>query len=340
MRLGVILGLVVGLALLNPGVASAANGEPAIHQAHDELAAFQALLDTAEGVADYAQAKIAIDRFIDPTVDTAAVERQLDALADRVQARTPPDASRRARLEVLLSTLYQPGPWNGHRPFLYDLDDPFGKTLRNKLLSTYLETRKGNCVSMPILFLVLGQKLGLPVALATAPEHLLVKYLDADGQGLNVEATAGGFKYDSSYERELGISAKATSNGIYLRPLSPREGIGAMLSTAMEAAGTKGRQEQRIAIADLALSVNPKDVVAMTHKGAAYYLLLQERYVWKYPRPVDIPAALRKDFESLSRQNLAWYEQAEALGWAPPSQAMDADYLRNIQREQSARKGN
>jgi len=208
-----------------------------------------------------------------------------------------------------------------------------------KLLSHYLVARKGNCVSMPILVVILGQRLGLPVTLATAPEQLLVKYLDADGQWLNIEATAGGFKYDSSYAHELDISPKATANGIYLRPLGPRESAGAMLSTVMEFHAINGRQAQRIAVADLALTVNPKDVMAMIHKGAAYYMLLQERYVSQYPDPADIPPAQRNDFQVISRENLAWYAKAEALGWTPPTQEQDANYLRNIQRERSQRQG-
>jgi regulator of sirC expression with transglutaminase-like and TPR domain len=332
------LWLAAGLAL-SSCLPAVAHGK-LVSKPVSNLQPLKALLATPERQVDYAQAKIAIDRFIDPSIDPQAVNRQLDALVASVKARTPAGLSNRTKMEILLATLYRPGPWNGNRPFRYDLHDPFGRTLRNKLLSTYLATRQGNCVSMPVLVLILGQKLGLPVTLATAPEHVLVKYLDASGEWQNIEATSGGFKYDSSYERELGISAKATQNQIYLRPLRPHEAIGVMLSTAMEAAAAKDRQEQRIAIADLALSVNPKDVVAMVHEGAADYLLLQERYVRKYPRPVDIPVSLRKDFQTLSEQNLAWYAKAEALGWTSPSQVQDTNYLQNIEREKSKRKGN
>ena len=303
-----------------------------------EIRSLERLLQTHAREIDFAAVKIAIDATIDPSTDATAINEQLDALVAGIARRFPVGASNRTKLDVLLSSLYEPGPWNDQHPFQYDLDDPFGKVLRNKLLSRYLATRKGNCVSMPVLLVILGQKLGLPVTLATAPEHLLVKYLDADGQWLNIEATAGGFKYDSSYAHELGISPRATANGVYLRPLGPGESAGAMLSTVMEFHAIHGRQAQRIAVADLALTVNPKDVMAMIHKGAAYYVLLQERYVSRYPDPADIPAAQRTDFQVISRENLAWYAKAEALGWRPPTQAQDANYLRNIQRERSNRK--
>ena len=129
-----------------------------------------------------AQAKSVIDRLIDPSIDSDAVLREVDALVAATKARTPTMASKRGRTDVLLSTLYKPGAWNGNHPFSHDLSDPMGSNRRNKLLATYLASRKGNCVSMPILVAIVGQRLGLNTALATAPEHLLVKFVDDQGQ--------------------------------------------------------------------------------------------------------------------------------------------------------------
>ena len=65
------------------------------------------------------------------------------------------------KLNGLIQYLYHPGEWNDNKPFQYDLDDPLGtKKPNNKLISNYLKTRKGNCVSMPILVQSLGERLG------------------------------------------------------------------------------------------------------------------------------------------------------------------------------------
>jgi regulator of sirC expression with transglutaminase-like and TPR domain len=303
------------------------------------LRTVEALLATPEGQIDFAKAKVSIDHLIDPKVNEGATLLQLDAWATKIRARFPAKATRREKLDILLSSLYQPGPWNDYRPFSYDLDDPLGANLHTKLISTYLATRKGNCVSMPILFAILGQKLGLPVTLATAPEHVLVKFLADDGEWLNVEATAGGFKFDSSYERETGMSAKAIQNEIYLRPLGPRDSVGVMLSTLMEFYARQHEQTRRVAVADAALKANPKDTVAMIHKATGYYWLLHTRYHLVYPRPVDIPAAKRQEFEQLSRQNVLWFAKAEDLGWTQPSEAQNAKYLDTIQREKAVHRG-
>ncbi len=285
---------------------------------------------------DFAAAKIAIDRLIDPSIDVAAVQRELDRLTRAVAARTPAGLTPRARMDVLLSTLYTAGDWNDHRPFRYDLDDPMGRQRENKLLSTYLRTRKGNCVSMPTLVTIIGQRLGLVVTLATGPEHVMTKF--ADGHDwLNVEATSGGYKWDSSYERDLDIGALALENEIYLRPLAPREAVGVMASTLMEALAANRRADDLMVVADMVLAANPTDVVAIIQKANAYYLQLQQRYNSRYARPADIPPELQADYAMRSRANLEWFAKAEALGWHPPTAQNRSRYLQSIDQEKEKR---
>ncbi|MHB8912067.1 MAG: transglutaminase family protein [Lysobacter sp.] len=301
------------------------------------ITALRALLKTPEAKLDLAKAKLTIDRMIDPKIDVPGTHKQLDALAAKIKARFPAGASNRVKLDILLSSLYQLGPWNDHRPFRYDLDDPLGRVIGNKLLSTYLASRKGNCVSMPALFVILGQKLGLPVTLATAPNHLLAKYGDEEGSGtwLNVEATAGGFKHDSSYERELHISPKAIANQIYLRPLNKRESVAAMMLTLMEFYNQRQEPLPNFALADLVLEADSTNVAAMAMKANAFYWMLEQRYTSKYPLASQIPADQRQDYLFFSEQNQRWGAAAEALGYTNWTPAQNVNYLNSIQREKS-----
>lgn len=151
-------------------------------RAAGDLAPLRTQFQLPDDKVDYATVKLTVDRLIDPATDTAAVRRQLDEWERAVRGNVPTNPSARQVLDALLKTLYEPGQWNQNRPFTYDLDDPLGRNARNRQLAIYLATRKGNCVSMPILFLILGQRLGLTVALATAPNHLLVKFADDEQQ--------------------------------------------------------------------------------------------------------------------------------------------------------------
>lgn len=339
-RSTLLVGTILAFITLDASVAASAT-RPAPTRAvlSTELRPLQRVLEVPEAQLDLANAKLLIDQQIDSGIDVPAIFRQLDALAGNIKARFPAGATSQTKLELLVTSLSQSGPWNDYRPFSYDLDDPFGKDIRNKLLSTYLRTRKGNCVSMPILLVILGQKLGLDVTLATAPLHVLAKFRDDQGQWINIEATSFGTKLDASYQQELGITPMAMATSIYLRPLSQRESVALMMNTLMEFYGQQGQQERRIAVADLALQVNSKDVQAMLQKGNAYYRMMQQRYASKYPSPADIPSAQRQDFEALRRNNDLWFDRAEALGWTIPTHAKDMNYLETIQRTKAAQQG-
>lgn len=323
--------LIAGLTFSLAALVAAHAGE-----ALAELQPLRSFVATSGEHPDLLQAKLLIDAVVDPETDPEAVIRQIETLAARIHERFPANASSRVRLDLLLSSLYESGPWNGQRPFAYDLDDALGKNPRTRLLGHYLETRRGNCVSMPILFVILGQKLGLPVTLAAVPQHILVKYLADDGQWLNVEATSGGFKYDSTYERDLGISPRAIESGIYLRPLTPREAVARMLGTLMEHYRRTARGTDLIATADLALSLDPRHVEAMLHAGTGYAVLL-DTIEQRYPDPANLPVELHGEVRFLQQTNRGLFAQAEALGWVEPTPEQQAAYLQSIEHEKMRR---
>jgi regulator of sirC expression with transglutaminase-like and TPR domain len=214
--------LALPLSLLARDAATSGITFDAAASTDPNTATLRRLLAQPEGSIDLARAKVTIDHLADPSVDIEGTLRQLDQWAAKVNARFPVGASNKLKMDLLISTLYQPGPWNDHRPFSYDYADPFGKDLKNTLLSTYLATRKGQCVIMPVAFVLLGQRLGLPVTMTTAPYHLIAKYGDEEqGQWTNLEATSGFFRADTMYERTLHISAEATKHNTYLRLILP-----------------------------------------------------------------------------------------------------------------------
>lgn len=306
--------------------------------AASSLTALKGQFDLPDERVDYATAKLVVDQLIDPGTDSTAIRRELDRWEQAVRANVPAGANGRQTVDALLKTLYESGPWNDGKPFSYDLNDPLGKNPVNKRLATYLATRKGNCVSMPILVAILGQRLGLTITLTTAPEHVLAKFADDSIQNwVNVEATGGGYKRDESYVRDTGISQVALDNEIYLRPLHPHEAVGVIASTLMEHYAREGDGDALMEVADMALAANPKDTVAMIWKANAAYLLIQSRYQRKYPNVADIPSGLAPDFQRLSRENRVWFAKAEALGWEQKTPDQDANYLQSVEREKARR---
>jgi regulator of sirC expression with transglutaminase-like and TPR domain len=296
------------------------------------IAIIQSFLKLPDNQIDLAKVNIAIDRMIDPKLDDKNTLKTLDDMASSVARMAPFTATSREKIDALRAYLYLPGAWNNNQVFTYDLaGDPKGSKIPNKLITNYLKSRKGNCVSMPLLFVILGQKLGINVTIAQAPEHFFVRYIDESGQSFNLEATTGaGLKKDASYKSEFGIPQKAIENGLYLRSLSKKETVLMIFTTLASRYCNNKEAENLMAIADFFLELNPKSIDGMLSKGYSYYLQLDRDFLSKYPKPKDIPIDKRDQFIELENNNRAWYEKTEALGWREPSKEFERNYSKQV----------
>jgi hypothetical protein len=103
----------------------------------------------------------------------------------------------------------------------------------NVFVNGLMVRRRGSCANMPVLHLALGWRLGWPLSLACASNHLFCRYDDGEVTH-NIEATAfgrGGFRShpDAYYRRQYRIPEVAVACGSELRALTPREMLGVFL---------------------------------------------------------------------------------------------------------------
>jgi regulator of sirC expression with transglutaminase-like and TPR domain len=293
--------------------------------ASDPAAAVREIIVAPETASDFARAKLALDTLVDPATDQAAALAEIDAMVatvERMLSTIPAEAAAidAERMRALQTFLYEPGWWNGEKPYAYDASDPYGRKNGSQLLARYLSTRLGNCVSMPILVAILGERLGLKMTLSTAPLHVLVKWTDqATGKTWNFEATNGGFARDSHYLKEMPMTDAAIANGVYIKALSRQEALALMATTVLEHLVDADRPEEAVAVADVLLEAYPQHVHALVKKGSAYHLLLRREIIQEYPRARDIPPEKRAWADALYRANHEAFEQAEAMGWREPA---------------------
>lgn len=210
--------------------------------------------------------------------------------------------------------LYEPGVWNNFQVYHYDFDDPLGAKIANKLIPNYLFSKKGNCVSMPILFIILGQKIEIKVTASEAPLHVFVKYTDdATGTTYNLETTSGANPArDEWYQQEMPMTNEAIANGIYLKALTKKEAV--------------------VVMATVLLEFFPKNITAILWKGGAYAKLLDRDFLQKYRTLREIPVNQRSRFQYLADNNQLWFDKAESLGWRKPSQEDEKNYLRAVNK--------
>jgi regulator of sirC expression with transglutaminase-like and TPR domain len=280
-------------------------------------AAIAALLDRPDEALDIARAKLRIDSLIVPDGDAEATMAQIDRLADAARALAGPSPTEVGLYAALRRTLYEPGEWNDGRAFSYDHADPEGQDVGNKLIATYLDKRLGNCVSMPVLFLIIAQRLNLDAALALAPLHLFVR-LRLGGQTLNAETTSGGHPArDEWYRKNFAIGAAAIASGTYLRALTAREAIAHLATTLAEHLGATGRHRGAVHVCAVILRHYPCDVYALIKLGTACARVAQAEFLDRYGSVFQLPPPLRGSYLALLKRNRECFLRAEALGWTP-----------------------
>lgn len=290
------------------------------------------LLARPEGKIDLLEFKIVIDKLVDPDIEIGKVRRQIDTMVRAIMRMPEFGLSQTSKAIALQRFIYTAGPWNDRRPFQYDLDDPLGLNLHNKLLGTYLSSRKGNCVTMPLLFIILGQRLGIDVTASTAPNHVFVKFRNDLGQWINLEATSGANPARDVWIRQQNpsITDKAIERGIYLQPLTKKETAVVIAGLLAEHYFRTEQYRKAIAATDLLLEYYPKDVTMMTMKGAAYGRLARQYIGEALKSSMQRPAIPSWYYEHLLGSNHEWFAKAEALGWREETGEEKRQYLENI----------
>jgi regulator of sirC expression with transglutaminase-like and TPR domain len=302
----------------------------------------RAMLKQPESQMDLASIKLTIDQMIDPSTDKAALLKQLDDMASDIRASFPLVASNLIKFKALRDYLYQPSPQSGRQPYVYDLEND--RNPRSKLLSVYLATRKGNCISMPLLFVILGQKLGVPVTITTAPAHAYVKFRGDNGNWYGVETTSGGGWAEDDWQKKQfpTLTETAIASGIYMQPLTKKETAAVVAESLLEnyeGQKTTDAEEARVKLALLLLEHHPKHVIAMLHAYFGYLELRQRLFASRYVQPSDMPANVRARYEEIERGWFYWGTKAKTLGYQPSTPAMEAAYRERI-RDAKAGTGN
>jgi hypothetical protein len=99
-----------------------------------------------------------------------------------------------------------------------------------------IDRRRGTCVSLPVLYMALGYRLGYPIKAVAVPKHLFCRWEDPDsGQRFNIEAAnAGGLAdYPDEHYRTwpTQLDPRDVETGGALKTLTMREFLGCKLAS-------------------------------------------------------------------------------------------------------------
>jgi regulator of sirC expression with transglutaminase-like and TPR domain len=175
-----------------------------------------------------------------------AYEASLDLMTLEILAKLPKNRTIKQTLEAMHQLIYFEMGFRFPPHSLWAKDvDTF------TFLPSVMDDRYGVCLGVSILYISLGQRLGLPFCIYTPPGHIFLQAVLEDDTKVNIETTARGIHIPM--EEYLGI------NQLYLEKRSLKETFGMALMNDAAAFWEKENHEKALNIYQKALPFMPYD---------------------------------------------------------------------------------
>jgi tetratricopeptide (TPR) repeat protein len=137
----------------------------------------------------------------DAKLKILSYEASLDLMSLQILARLHPQATPKEKIRAINDYVFS------EMRFRFPPHSLYAKEIDvYTFLPSVLDSRRGVCLGVSILYLSLAQRLELPLEAITPPGHIYVRYKGPDEEIINIETTARGIDVPS--ELYLGIDTK------------------------------------------------------------------------------------------------------------------------------------
>ncbi|MGZ3766743.1 MAG: transglutaminase-like domain-containing protein [Mucilaginibacter sp.] len=122
------------------------------------------------GAFDLLQGVLTINKYQYPDLDEQKVINQIEAIKRDIWLQMIYDGSPAEQVKLINHVFYNIHGFSGNTS---NHQDP-----QNSYLSQVLETKKGNQISLAIIYSIIAQKLDIPVYGVNLPQHFILAYVD------------------------------------------------------------------------------------------------------------------------------------------------------------------
>ena len=265
------------------------------------------LVSGPEGRLDLARAALTIARWEYPALEVDAYLERLDGLARGV------DGSRRStdplgRLHRLREYLFVEQGFAGNRDDYYDP--------RNSFLNDVLDRRQGIPITLSLVLIEVGKRLGLAVEGIGLPGHFIAGARLDDSQIFLDPFNGGALLTPESCEKLVGrvLGRKVTLTDEHYTPVSGRQLLGRMLANLKAIYWQRQAWDKVVGAIDRLLVLDSKAAGEWRDRGIAWSNMGEiqrsladwERYLTEFPNTKDHEAVkghLRKARQKLAQLN-------------------------------------
>lgn len=202
---------------------------------------------------DLARAALLIARLDDEELEVDSYLKQLDRLAADVRPKLPADADDATKIAALNKHLFAENGFHGSRTEYYHR--------ANSYLNSVLDDREGLPITLSVLYMELGRKLGLTIEGVGLPGHFVVRHVPAKGEPQLIDVFEGGLAMTRD---DAAKHVKAAGAGElreeHLRAASGKEIALRMLRNLLGVAQNKDDKEAMLRYAEAVVAIDPESV--------------------------------------------------------------------------------
>ena len=194
-------------------------------------------------------------------------------------------------------------------------------------LHSVLDEKRGYCLSLSILYLSLGERLGLPLYGVVVPEHFFVRY-DDGRVSFNIETTSNGVSPDDQHYIDKFNTPEDDRDSIYMKKLNKLQTLGCFFNNLGNSYSEVGNIDQAMVALERAVEINPSLAESRMNLGNIY--LKKDRVtdaIFEYRAALEINPNDDKMHNNLGNAyaRRGWHN--DAIGEYTQSLRLNPDYI-------------
>jgi regulator of sirC expression with transglutaminase-like and TPR domain len=133
---------------------------------------------------DLLRAALTIARLDEEDLEVDAYVKYVDRMADEIKKKLPAEATEGQKVSALNDYLFRDNGFHGSRTDYYHR--------ANSYLSRVIDDREGLPITLSVLYIELGSRLGLKIEGVGLPAHFVVRHVPAEGEPQLIDVFEGG----------------------------------------------------------------------------------------------------------------------------------------------------
>ena len=205
-----------------------------------------------------------ISKHWDPNLQIQPLRQEINNLVSELKKNSPSDAN--TIIRSLRNSIHTKAGFG-----YTDQVDARGIPKNNEELFLHgmLKTKKGYCMNLSLLYLILGQKLNLPLYGVPLPNHFFVRYVKGQIR-INIEATELGAPFSDSFYSQRYLTSSEYKSSYFLKILNTKQTLGAYFSNVGMVYYQNKNIERAVFYLQLSTNINPASIDAQNNLANIY----------------------------------------------------------------------